>query len=90
LLKRIQEGRAQFADFYDKVQTTTNPSQKEKFEASLKTEIKKLQRFRQQLNNYITSTEIKDKNPMIQTRKAIEQVFRISLFCFMIIIRAFP
>jgi CCR4-NOT transcriptional regulation complex NOT5 subunit len=36
-------------------------NQKEKFEADLKKEIKKLQRYRDQIKTWIQSSEIKDK-----------------------------
>ena len=40
---------------------TDNANQKEKFEADLKKEIKKLQRYRDQIKTWIQSSEIKDK-----------------------------
>lgn len=46
-----------FVQVYD----TDNANQKEKFEADLKKEIKKLQRYRDQIKTWIQSSEIKDK-----------------------------
>lgn len=43
------------------VYDTENANQKEKFEADLKKEIKKLQRYRDQIKMWIQSSEIKDK-----------------------------
>lgn len=43
------------------VYDTDNANQKEKFEADLKKEIKKLQRYRDQIKTWIQSSEIKDK-----------------------------
>ena len=43
------------------VYDTENANQKEKFEADLKKEIKKLQRYRDQIKTWIQSSEIKDK-----------------------------
>jgi len=43
------------------VYDTDNVNQKEKFEADLKKEIKKLQRYRDQIKTWIQSSEIKDK-----------------------------
>ena len=43
------------------VYDTENVNQKEKFEADLKKEIKKLQRYRDQIKTWIQSSEIKDK-----------------------------
>ncbi len=52
------------------VYDTENANQKEKFEADLKKEIKKLQRYRDQIKTWIQSSEIKDK----------KVVFFLSLF----------
>ena len=43
------------------VYDSDNVNQKEKFEADLKKEIKKLQRYRDQIKTWIQSSEIKDK-----------------------------
>ena len=47
-------------------------SQKEKHEADLKKEIKKLQRYRDQIKGWVASSEIKDKNQLVEYRKLIE------------------
>jgi CCR4-NOT transcription complex subunit 3 len=46
---------------FPQVYDTENVNQKEKFEADLKKEIKKLQRYRDQIKTWIQSSEIKDK-----------------------------
>jgi CCR4-NOT transcription complex subunit 3 len=45
---------------------------KEKYEADLKKEIKKLQRLRDQIKNWIGSAEVKDKGPLIEARKVAD------------------
>ncbi|EWC46588.1 hypothetical protein DRE_04075 [Drechslerella stenobrocha 248] len=70
--KRVAEGIAAFEGTYDKLQQTTNPSQKEKLEDVLKREIKKLQRHRDQIKSWAASNEIKDKKPLLEQRKLIE------------------
>ncbi|KAJ4823204.1 hypothetical protein Tsubulata_007557 [Turnera subulata] len=72
VLKKVQEG----VDVYD----TDNANQKEKFEADLKKEIKKLQRYRDQIKTWIQSSEIKDKKvsasyeqALVDARKLIEK-----------------
>ena len=45
-LKKINEGNEAFDEIWDKVYSAPSASQKEKFEADLKKEIKKLQRGR--------------------------------------------
>ncbi|KAL5209882.1 hypothetical protein ABZP36_005505 [Zizania latifolia] len=60
---------AGFVQVYD----TENANQKEKFEADLKKEIKKLQRYRDQIKTWIQSSEIKDKKALMDARKQIER-----------------
>jgi CCR4-NOT transcription complex subunit 3 len=74
VFKKVQEGVATFESIYQKIQQTTNPSQKEKLEDALKKEIKKLQRSRDQIKSWAASSEIKDKKPLIEQRKLIETV----------------
>ncbi|MCO5593541.1 hypothetical protein L7F22_047555 [Adiantum nelumboides] len=56
-----------------KVYDTENANQKEKFEADLKKEIKKLQRYRDQIKTWLQSSEIKDKKALLDARKLIER-----------------
>ncbi|KAF2020186.1 CCR4-NOT transcription complex [Aaosphaeria arxii CBS 175.79] len=70
--KKVDEGVAVFENIHDKIQQTSNPSQKEKLEDSLKKEIKKLQRSRDQIKTWATMSEIKDKKPLLDKRKLIE------------------
>ncbi|VDK32561.1 unnamed protein product [Taenia asiatica] len=72
-LKRVQEGRAAFQEILDKFESSNNQTQKEKFEADLKKEIKRLQRFRDQIKTWHTCNDIKDKRPLLEARKLIEQ-----------------
>jgi len=75
-----------FEDIWQKVHNATNSNQKEKYEADLKKEIKKLQRLRDQIKSWIASGEIKDKSTLLEYRKLIETVSestsnRKSLWC---------
>lgn len=72
--KKVAEGVATFEGIHEKIQQTGNPSQKEKLEDSLKKEIKKLQRSRDQIKTWATMSEIKDKKPLQDQRKLIETV----------------
>jgi len=56
------------------VHNAANANQKEKYEADLKKEIKKLQRLRDQIKTWMTSNDIKDKRPLMENRKWIETV----------------
>ncbi|PWA92474.1 CCR4-NOT transcription complex subunit 3 [Artemisia annua] len=63
-----------------KVHDTDNANQKEKYEVDLKKEIKKLQRYRDQIKTWLQSSEIKDKKvsasyeqALIDARRCIEK-----------------
>ncbi|XP_046410274.1 CCR4-NOT transcription complex subunit 3 isoform X2 [Neodiprion virginianus] len=71
-LKKVTEGVETFEDIWQKVHNATNSNQKEKYEADLKKEIKKLQRLRDQIKSWIASGEIKDKSTLLDYRKLIE------------------
>uniref|UniRef100_A0AAZ3R9Q4 CCR4-NOT transcription complex subunit 3 n=1 Tax=Oncorhynchus tshawytscha TaxID=74940 RepID=A0AAZ3R9Q4_ONCTS len=55
-----------------KLHNAANANQKEKYEADLKKEIKKLQRLRDQIKTWVASNEIKDKRQLVDNRKVIE------------------
>ncbi|KAK7060194.1 general negative regulator of transcription subunit 5 [Paramarasmius palmivorus] len=71
-LKKVSEGVEYFEAVYEKMQASTNQTQKEKLETDLKTQIKKLQRLRDQIKSWITSNDIKDKSQLLDNRKLIE------------------
>ncbi|KAL9613205.1 MAG: hypothetical protein Q9167_002221 [Letrouitia subvulpina] len=71
--KKVGEGIQEFEAIYEKIQQSTNASQKEKLEDNLKREIKKLQRQRDQIKTWAAGNEIKDKKPLLEHRKAIEK-----------------
>ncbi|KAI9228714.1 MAG: Not1 N-terminal domain, CCR4-Not complex component-domain-containing protein, partial [Piptocephalis tieghemiana] len=73
VIKKVDEGIEGFVELMDKMNTTTNPSQKEKLEGESKREIKKLQRLRDQIKTWQTSNDIKDKNLLNQYRRRIEE-----------------
>lgn len=56
------------------MQASTNQTQKEKLELDLKTQIKKLQRLRDQIKTWVASNDIKDKSALLDNRKLIETV----------------
>jgi Not1 N-terminal domain, CCR4-Not complex component len=72
--KRIVEGVENFQDIETKMNAANSAAQKEKYEADLKTQIKKLQRLRDQLKTWQAGTEVKDKGPLLEHRKLIEVV----------------
>ena len=72
--KKIQEGVENFEDIEGKMNSAGTAAQKEKLEADLKTQIKKLQRLRDQLKTWQAGTDIKDKTPIVDHRRLIEVV----------------
>lgn len=77
-LKKVSEGVELFESIYDKMQASTNQTQKEKLETDLKTQIKKLQRLRDQIKTWVASNDIKDKSALLDNRKLIETVSYLS------------
>jgi CCR4-NOT transcriptional regulation complex NOT5 subunit len=73
-LKKVAEGVEVFESNYDKLQASTNQTQKEKLETELKTQIKKLQRLRDQIKTWVASNDIKDKSSLLDNRRLIETV----------------
>ncbi|KAK3089617.1 hypothetical protein FSP39_005080 [Pinctada imbricata] len=71
-LKKVTEGVESFEDIWQKVHNAANTNQKEKYEADLKREIKKLQRLRDQIKTWVASSDIKDKRCLVENRKLIE------------------
>ncbi|KAK7470994.1 general negative regulator of transcription subunit 5 [Stygiomarasmius scandens] len=71
-LKKVAEGVEAFESLYEKMQASTNQTQKEKLELDLKTQIKKLQRSRDQIKTWVASNDIKDKSALLENRKLIE------------------
>jgi CCR4-NOT transcription complex subunit 3 len=73
-LKQVDEGVVLFDEIWEKVYAAQNAKQKEKYEGDLKKEIKKLQKLRDLIKGWIASSEIKDKQQLLDTRKLIENV----------------
>lgn len=71
-LKKVSEGVELFEGIYEKMQASTNQAQKEKLEAELKTQIKRLQRMRDQIKTWVAGNDIKDKSLLLDNRKLIE------------------
>lgn len=73
VFKKINEGLEIFDTFYERHENcTNNPSQKDKLEADLKREVKKLQRLREQIKSWQTSAEVKDKDSLLDYRRSVE------------------
>jgi len=53
--------------------TSENVNQKEKHESNLKTELKKLQKLRDQIKNWQSSSDVRDKSDLLEARREIER-----------------
>lgn len=72
VFKKVKEGLEIFDGYYEKLQGCESQSQKEKLEGDLKREIKKLQRQRDQIKNWLSGNDVKDKKQLLENRKLIE------------------
>ena len=73
LQKKVNEGLQQFEEIYEKIGVTENPSLKDKLEGDLRKEIKKLQRSRDQVKQWLSDSSNKlDKAVLLDTRLRIE------------------
>ena len=71
-MKKVDEGVALFDEIWEKVYNAEQQNQKEKYEMDLKKEIKKLQRLRDQIKTWIGSSDIKEKDSLLEARRLIE------------------
>lgn len=72
VMKKVDEGVELFDEIWEKVYSAEQQNQKEKYEMDLKKEIKKLQRLRDQIKTWIGSSEVKDKDSLLEARRRIE------------------
>ncbi|KAK8843453.1 hypothetical protein IAR55_007110 [Kwoniella newhampshirensis] len=71
-LKSVATGVEAFEGTFDKLNHASNATQKDKLENDLKTQIKKLQRMRDQIKAWLGNGDIKDKTALLDNRKLIE------------------
>jgi CCR4-NOT transcription complex subunit 3 len=77
-LKEVTKGCESFDEIHLKVQHADTQAKKDKSEEELKSQIKKLQRVRDQLKGWLATEEIREKDPLVKARKDIEA--RMELF----------
>jgi len=80
-LKKVEEGLDLFNEIWDKVYAAQNLAQRDKFEADLKSQIKKLQRLRDQIKVWQADPSIKDKSKIDVARKKIEEKMEAFKVC---------
>lgn len=79
-IKKVNDGIDYFDTLWDKLYAAPSRKLKEKYEEDLKKEIKKLQRFREQIKVWISNPDIKNKTALIDARNVVEdkmQQFKI-------------
>eukprot|EP00850_Spirogloea_muscicola_P005366 SM000024S07828 [mRNA] locus=s24:691085:697782:- [translate_table: standard] len=72
-LKKVQEGLDEFGRTWEKMDQATNAAKKDKFENELKKELKKLQRYRDQIRTWLSTQDIALSDQLESARKQIEQ-----------------
>mgnify|MGYP006089466167 FL=1 len=77
----MEEGSEVFDELYVKVIDEDAQSKKDKYENDLKKEIKKLQRLRDHIKTWLSSSEIKDKEELLTSRKLIESKMELFKEC---------
>lgn len=73
-LKQVAVGVEVFEQTFEKLGHATNATSKDKLENDLKSQIKKLQRMRDQIKAWCGSNDIKDKSTLMENRRLIELV----------------
>jgi CCR4-NOT transcriptional regulation complex NOT5 subunit len=73
-LKKVDENIEEFRDMWNKIDEIANQGggNKDKDQATLKKEIKKLQRYREDIMKWLSASEVKDKSKLIEARRKIE------------------
>ncbi|WVQ75367.1 hypothetical protein IAR50_004986 [Cryptococcus sp. DSM 104548] len=71
-LKAVASGVEVFEATFDKLNHASNTTQKDKLENDLKSQIKKLQRMRDQIKAWLGNGDIKDKTALLENRRLIE------------------
>lgn len=73
LFKKAQDGLSEYEEIYEKFETAMNLSNKERLEADLKRELKKLQRQREAIKGYVANPDVKDTKQLEEYRRRIEE-----------------
>ena len=75
--KKVEDGIVSFCDILEKYRTTGNASQRDKLGEDLKKEIKKLQRHRDQIKQWQSGNDVKDKAKLLEYRQKIEKQMEV-------------
>eukprot|EP01060_Flectonema_neradi_P004884 TRINITY_DN13206_c0_g1_i1.p1 TRINITY_DN13206_c0_g1~~TRINITY_DN13206_c0_g1_i1.p1 ORF type:complete len:253 (+),score=44.83 TRINITY_DN13206_c0_g1_i1:56-760(+) len=72
VVRKVTEGISLFDDIWEKLHNATAPNLKERLQADLKSETKKLQRMREQIKTWQGMSDIRDKRTIDEARRNIE------------------
>ena len=76
-MKKIHEGLEIFEDYWSKFHNAPSDNLRDKYELELKREIKKLQRFREQIKGWMLDSNVKEQDPLVEARHQIEEVSQV-------------
>lgn len=72
-LKKVVEGLEEFDTTFEQMTTTENQNSRDKYESNLKTELKKLQKYREQIKAWIGNSDVKDTSELMEAKRDIER-----------------
>lgn len=72
-LKKVAEGLEEYDDIFEQLTTTENSNARDKYESNLKSELKRLQKYREQIKSWIGNNDVKEKDDLMTARRDIER-----------------
>ena len=72
-LKKVAEGLEEFDTTFEQMSATENTNTKDKYESNLKSELKKLQKYREQIKAWIGNSDVKDTSELQEVKRDIER-----------------
>ena len=72
-LKKVSEGLEEYDDIFEQLTTTENSNLRDKYESNLKSELKRLQKYREQIKSWIGNNDVKEKDDLMTARRDIER-----------------
>lgn len=73
VLKKVVEGLEEFDTTFEQMAMTENQNTRDKYESNLKAELKKLQKYREQIKSWIGNSDVKDTSELMETKRDIER-----------------
>lgn len=73
VLKKVVEGLEEFDTTFEQMTMTENQNTRDKYESNLKAELKKLQKYREQIKSWIGNSDVKDTSELMESKRDIER-----------------